>query len=188
VKRAGLLRGPYHWLDPCQVQLPPTIDSVTAANWDNAALFPITTPDLLGFALQQANEFCDQILAEGWGEPGDLPPGVDIEPSPYLTARGAVAKAVLLDNLGRPILEDSNHNQIGMIDVVPDQNNFLQLQGGERVLAANGTVLGQLRLDNDGHPTTIVDAANNVVQCGHLRKDVINDLWRRVPGATPQQK
>jgi hypothetical protein len=64
VKRAGLLRGPYHWLDPCQVQLPPTIDSVTAANWDNAALFPITTPDLLGFALQQANEFCDQILGD----------------------------------------------------------------------------------------------------------------------------
>lgn len=187
VKQAGLLRGPYHWLDPCQVQPPPTSDAVTAANWNNAALFPVTTPDLLDFALQQADGFCDQILAAGWGEPGDLPPGVDIEPSPYLTAGGAVAKAVLLDG-GRPILEDAGHNQIGVIDVIPGPNNLLQLQGGEDVLAGNGAVIGQLRLDNTGHPDAIINAANVVLQRGRLRKDVINDLWKRVPGATPQQQ
>ena len=108
---------------------------------------------------------------------------------PYLTARGGVAKAVILDGNGRPIFEDSNGNLIGSIDVVPGQNNVLHLQGGENVLgpAAPNNPLGQLRLDANGHPDAVIGPQNNVIR-GHLRKDTVNDLWRRLPGASPQQQ
>jgi hypothetical protein len=39
----------------------------------------------LDYVLQQTNNFCDIILAQGWGEPGDLPPAVDIESTPFYT-------------------------------------------------------------------------------------------------------
>jgi hypothetical protein len=92
---------------------------------------------------------------------------------------------VILDTHGHPIFEDANGHQIGSIDIVSGPN-LLQILGGENVLDTHNTVLGQIRL-NHGHPDAIVDAANNIVQGGNLRKDVVNDLWQRIPGANPQQ-
>ena len=169
VKNAGLLRAPYHWLDPCDVQLPANTDAVTSGNWQNAAQFPVIG-DPLDFALQQANDFCDQILAQGWGEPGDLPPGVDIEPSVFLTAGGAPVKAVILDAAGRPIFEDSHGNQLGAI---------VTIGGVKTVVNAAGNSLGPVQNDANGHPVAFTDAAG-AAHAGRLRKDNVNDLWQRL--------
>lgn len=169
-KNAGLLCAPYHWLDPCDVQLPANIDAVTSANWRSAALFPIIG-DPIEFALQQANGFCDQILAQGWGEAGDLPPAIDIEPSVFLTAGGNPVKAVILDGAGRPIFENSNGNQLGAITTM----------GGVQVVVDNaGNQLGQVQNNAAGHPIAFIDAAGSV-HPGRLRKDSVNDLWQRMP-------
>ena len=168
VKNAGLLRGPYHWLDPCQVQ-PPTTDAVTTANWTNAQLFPVVTagtgwtgrcsrPTVSVTRFLRTAGASRVICRRAWGSP-----------SPYLTAANAVAKAVLLDH-GRPIFEDltGNHNQIGVLDVVPGANALLTPQAGMNVLDGHNHVIGRLRLDNHNHPDAIVDVANanNVIQRG----------------------
>jgi hypothetical protein len=166
-KNAGLLRGPYHWLDPCNVQLPANLDTVTSANFTNAALFPFRG-DPLDLALQQANDFCDQILAQGWGEPGDLPPAVDIEPSVFLTPAGVPVRAVIVDGLNRPIFEDNNGNQLGVI------------AGGFVLNPNTGAQLGQVQNNAAGHPVTFVDGAGTA-HPGRLRRDNVDDLWRRMP-------
>lgn len=100
-KDAGLLRGPYLFFHPCEVVLPTPL---TAANWMGAAL----AGNIFDNALTQANAFCDQILAKGWGEPGDLLPMVDIEAAAYHDANGPVL-APVLDAQGNPVLDAQGH-------------------------------------------------------------------------------
>src|SRR5262245_2004691 len=174
VKNAGLLRAPYHWLDPCRIQPPANGDAVTSANWNSAAVFPIIG-NPLDFVLQQANAFCDQILAQGWGEPGDLPPAVDIELSPYLTATGDPVNALFVDGQGRRIFERTNGEELGSVDVVG---------GVQIVVDGAGNQVGQVQAtDAAGHPTAIVDAAG-VVTRGRLKRENSDrrfvDLWRRL--------
>ena len=175
VKNAGLLRAPYHWLDPCRIQPPANSDAVTSANWNSAAAFPIIG-NPLDFVLQQANGFCDQILAQGWGEPGDLPPAVDIELSPYLTAAGNVVQALFVDAAGRRVFETPASVQLGAVDVV---------NGVQVVLDNANNEVGRVQTtDAAGHPTSIVSAAG-VVTAGRLKRENSDrrfvDLWRRAP-------
>src|SRR3954468_22399454 len=67
IKAAGMMRAPYLWFDPCEVQLPANLDTVTSANWQGLPF----RGNSFDNAIAQANGFCDQILAAGWGEPGD---------------------------------------------------------------------------------------------------------------------
>src|SRR5690349_3043945 len=60
VKNAGILRAPYHWLIPCRFVRPPA--GQTSATWRATAV----VGDPLDLAVQQANTFVAQILAEGW--------------------------------------------------------------------------------------------------------------------------
>src|ERR1700691_3829647 len=94
VKDAGLLRAPYLFVMPAHLTIP-NVGTITATNWQNYSiddvnLDPTNAPlphsdgtKSLDYILAQTNSFCDEILAAGWGEPGDMPPAVDIEWAKY---------------------------------------------------------------------------------------------------------
>lgn len=176
VKNAGLLRAPYHWLDPCRIQLPANVDAVNSSNWNNAALFPIIG-NPLDFVLQQANAFCDQILAEGWGEPGDLPPAVDIEHSPFMTAAGDRVDALFVDAAGRQIFVGPNGNPSGVVVAGG-------APGGQVLVDNAGVQLGQVHTNAAGLPFEMVNAAGQIIPLHRKRENSderFADLWRRVP-------
>ena len=156
VKNAGMLRAPYAWLVPCQVDVS-GMGQLTSATWRNTPLAHGFDP--LASALQQANDFCTQILADGWGEPGDLPPAVDIEPMPFATA-------IAVDSHGRTILEVPGPNA--------DPTTRLGVIAGNNVLDAQGHVIGTVHTTNsvvDG-----ISTAPGVVTPARMRRDP-TDLW-----------
>jgi len=172
MKAAGLLRAPYTWLDPCEVQLPANLDNVTSANWNALPL----RGDRIADALAQANQFCDQILAAGWGAPGDLPPAVDIEQTSLMTVGGDIARLVRLDAVGRPQLELLNGNLLGSIAMAG---------GVQVVLDGTGAQIGTVQNNAGGHPNGFLPAGGGPVQPARLlREDSdhrIADLWRMLP-------
>jgi len=94
VKDAGMLRAPYLFPMACKLSVP-NAAAVTPQNWRTWQIVdvdPTGTPPQhrdgeksLDYVLQQTNAFCDEILQAGWGEPGDLPPAVDIESTTFFT-------------------------------------------------------------------------------------------------------
>jgi hypothetical protein len=97
VKDAGMLRAPYLFPMACKLTIA-NAAAVTAANWRTWPIDDVNPePGVvhtdgqksLDYVLQQTNNFCDLITAQGWGEPGDLPPAVDIESTTYFTTAAA---------------------------------------------------------------------------------------------------
>jgi hypothetical protein len=166
-KDAGLLRAPYLFAHPCEVQVPG--NNPAAVTSANVLTLPLAV-NVLDYALQQANRFCDQILAQGWGEPGDLPPMVDIERAAYWTANDIKVDSVVVVNAtGQPVFVDPNNNRIGVIRVVA---------GNQVVFDAAGNQIGQVVVNAAG----VAVGVNTVggVRPGRVQRQD-TDLWKRLP-------
>lgn len=96
VKDAGMLRAPYLFPMVAKLNIP-SVASVTNANWQQTAIVDVNVSPAnaplphddgvrsLDYVLAQTNAFCDEVLSYGWGEPGDMPPAVDVEAVTFFT-------------------------------------------------------------------------------------------------------
>jgi hypothetical protein len=104
VKDAGMLRAPYLFPMACRMTVP-NVGSITAGNWQRWTIDEVNSvggphtdgQKSLDYVLQQTNAFCDEILSAGWGEPGDLPPAVDIESTTFFTTGGTAVPFIQSD-------------------------------------------------------------------------------------------